>query len=221
MDFADSCTWPDTARYDDYKGTYENHFINIPREAAGIDFARDCAAMDCIAVGIQKNLVYLMRAASGSREKARLAAALRFLGHFVGDLHQPLHVSHAEDWGGNKIKVKWYGEDSNLHAVWDTGIMNHSDLRYPDGLSGLSTNSASVGSSNVLEWMRESFKLARSHAYPNVSGYPVRDGDELGDAYYKRSAPIVVRQLVKAATRLAYLLEGVAHNTLDPNILID
>ena len=118
-DFPEACLWADKARHTTYKGSYEEHFINVPKSANTVDFARDCAAINCVATAIQKNLVYLSRDAQGKREKAHKAAALRFLAHFVGDLHQPLHVSNSEDWGGNKIKVNWYGKKANLHGIWD------------------------------------------------------------------------------------------------------
>ena len=116
-DLASACLWADDAKYAKYAGTYESHFLNVPRSENKIEFSRDCAALDCIAVGIQRNLNYLAQTATSDRERARKAAALRFLGHFIGDLHQPLHVSNLEDWGGNKIKVSWFGKKSNLHEV--------------------------------------------------------------------------------------------------------
>ncbi|MEX0941716.1 MAG: S1/P1 nuclease [Pseudomonadales bacterium] len=220
-DFAEACLWPDAARHKDYQGTYEWHFINVPAAARGIEFARDCAAMDCIAVGIQRNLTYLARPTSGKREQARKAAALRFLGHFIGDLHQPLHVSHAEDWGGNKIRVTWFDEEVNLHAVWDTKIIERAGLTYPDSIEFLGSVEGQFKSRNVLAWMRESFRLARSHAYANINGAPIQSGDELDRAYFERSKPVVIEQLATAARRLAYLIEGIADGTLDTNILIE
>jgi hypothetical protein len=219
-DFAEACVWPDKAKYADFKGTYEEHFINVPKSEDSVDFARDCAAMDCIAVGIQRSLTWLARPASGEREQARKAASLRFLGHFIGDLHQPLHVSNAEDWGGNKIKVKWFGEDSNLHAVWDVGILERAGIRYPQSLEMLESRKTEIGSRNVLMWMRESFRIARGFAYPGIDGKPVQAGDELGEAYLGRSEPIVIQQLSRAGVRLAYLIDSLADGTLDTNILI-
>ena len=219
-DLPSACVWPDKAKYTDYKGTYDLHFMDVPKNDAHMDFARDCAAMDCIAVGIQRSLTYLSRPAHGDREKGRKAAALRFLGHFVGDAHQPLHFGNAEDWGGNLIKVKWFGKDTNLHAIWDAGIIDHADIKYPDSLKRIESADEPLGSTDVLQWMRESFRLARSHAYPGVDGKPIKTGDELGQAYYARSVPVVIGQLDKAGKRLAWLINQLAAGTLDTNILI-
>lgn len=220
-DFAEACNWPDEAKYNDYRGSYEQHFINVPRRAKSIRFARDCAAMDCIAVGIQRSLTYLARPAEGDREKARKAAAMRFLGHFVGDLHQPLHVSHAEDWGGNRIKVTFFDERTNLHAIWDVGILERAGITYPASLDLLAGAKTEFGSRNVLDWMRESLRLARSHAYAGIDGKPIKSGDALGDAYFERSKPVVIEQLATAGRRLAYLIERLADGSLDTNILIE
>ena len=219
-DFANACVWPDKAKYSTWKGSYEEHFLDVPKADDHIDLARDCAALDCIAVGIQRNLVYLSKPAVSKREKARKAAALRFLGHFIGDLHQPLHVANDEDWGGNKIKVSWFGEATNLHAVWDAGIIEHARLQYPDGIKRLMALHEKVGSPNVLDWMQESFHLARGIAYLDANGKPVRSGAKLGDAYYKRCEPVVMQQLAKAGVRLAYLINTLVEGKLDTNILI-
>ena len=136
-DFPEACLWPDTARHTTHKGSYEEHFINVPKSEDSVDLARDCAALNCVATAIQRNLVYLSRDAQGKREKARKAAALRFLAHFVGDLHQPLHVSNSEDWGGNKIKVNWYGKKANLHGIWDYEILEKAGITYPESLEYL------------------------------------------------------------------------------------
>lgn len=177
--------------------------------------------MNCIASAIQRNLVYLSRQAKSKREKARKAAALRFLGHFVADLHQPLHVGNGEDWGGNKIKLRWYDKESNLHGVWDSGILKKAGITYPDSLEYLKSVHRENRAYNVLTWIRTSFRIARNSAYRNTSGEHIESGDEIGDAYLKRSKPIVIDQLSLAAKRLAYLLNELAAGKLDTNILID
>ncbi len=219
-DLAAACLWPDAARFETYKGTYEEHFINVPRTARNIDFARDCAAMDCIAVGIQRSLTYLSRPAESRREEARKAAALRFLGHYMGDLYQPLHVGHGEDWGGNKISVTWFGEDSNLHRVWDSGILDRANITYPESLDVIAAVEVEQPP-GVLEALQASFKLARSHAYANVGGRPVGMDAVLGDAYFERNKPVVIEQLARSAHHLTVLIEGLARGTLDTNILIE
>ncbi|HKI74250.1 MAG TPA: S1/P1 nuclease, partial [Pseudomonadales bacterium] len=77
-----------------------------------------------------------------------------------------------------------------------------------------------VGSTDILQWMRETFHLARSHAYPGIDGKPIKSGDDLGEAYFLRSEPVVTRQLATAGVRLAYLINQLAEGKLDTNIFI-
>ncbi len=220
-DLASACLWADDAKYAKYAGTYESHFLNVPRSENKIEFSRDCAALDCIAVGIQRNLNYLAQTATSDRERARKAAALRFLGHFIGDLHQPLHVSNLEDWGGNKIKVSWFGKKSNLHKVWDVEVLERSGLSHPDNLDFFLRQEIDDHEFNVLRWMESSFKLARSSAYRNADGNIITTGETLNEAYFEKSKPVVIQQLLLAGHRLAYLINSLADSSLDPNILIN
>ena len=219
-DFPEACLWPDKARHTTHKGSYEEHFINVPKSEDSVDLARDCAALNCVATAIQRNLVYLSRDAQGKREKARKAAALRFLAHFVGDLHQPLHVGNGEDWGGNKIKVNWYGKKANLHGIWDYEILKKAGITYPDSLEYLQEIKPENSEGDVLAWIRTSFRLARNNAYKDTEGNLIASGDTLGDAYFERAKPIVMSQISLSSSRLAYLLNELAAGTLDTNILI-
>lgn len=219
-DFPEACLWPDKVRHTTHKGSYEEHFINVPKSEDSVDLARDCAALNCVATAIQRNLVYLSRDAQGKREKARKAAALRFLAHFVGDLHQPLHVGNGEDWGGNKIGVNWYGKKANLHGIWDYEILKKAGITYPDSLEYLQEIKPENSTSDVLAWIRTSFRLARNNAYKDTEGNLIVSGDTLGDAYFERAKPIVMSQISLSSSRLAYLLNELAAGTLDTNILI-
>jgi hypothetical protein len=58
--------------------------------------------------------------------------ARKFIAHFVGNVHQPLHVSHARDRGWNDIKVYFFGDNANLHSVWDSGMIRHTRNRWSD-----------------------------------------------------------------------------------------
>jgi len=60
------------------------------------------------------------------------AEALKFLVHFIGDLHQPLHMGRKEDLGGNKIEVNWFGRKTKLHAVWDSGLIESQKMSYSE-----------------------------------------------------------------------------------------
>jgi len=215
--FAESCLWADNVKYGSHLSTYENHFINLPRGADKLDLNRDCVSTDCILAAIQRAMVYLATPAGGSRELGRQAAALRFLGHYIGDLHQPLHVSHAEDWGGNKIKVQWFGEDSNLHRIWDYGMIEQRGLKYPESTKSLITPMPkNTIPADIVNWAQDSFELALLRAYRGPSGELIEEGDELGSAYYQHNLTTVTSQLSLAGNRLAGLINLLALENLTP-----
>ena len=202
--FAEACVWADDAKFDGYRGSYEQHFVNVPKAADSLQVSRDCPALNCLLTAIQRNLTHLSVEPSGRRERARRVAALRFLGHFVGDLHQPLHVSHAEDWGGNRIRVKFFGKDSNLHRIWDLDAPKRMGLshRNPPG-------PRDVAMSGVLTWADQSLALARHSAY-RVGDREIGIGDAVGKTYQRQIEPIIEQRLVEAGVRLAWLINQAA-----------
>lgn len=208
--FPVSCLWPDEVKYSSRKGTYEHHFINVPDDANRIDLQRDCAALNCIAVGLQQALHYLSQPAKGDREKRGRAAALRFLGHYMADLHQPLHVGNASDWGGNKIKIRWRDKSTNLHALWDYDMLEAMDITYPSSLPILRSVPSKQFSGNAHSWLNESLLLARKMAYINLDGHLIKSGDSLGEDYFNRSKPVLLERMALAAARLAHLLNEIA-----------
>jgi hypothetical protein len=130
--FADSSTWADDERTIRPE-TAGWHFIDIPRGATKGDIAQYCPpSTGCVTSAIAAQLAVLRN--PGASAQAR-ADALRFVIHFVGDLHQPLHATTDNDLGGNCIPVKFDGHDPqetnaqfdtyrpNLHGIWDTDIL--------------------------------------------------------------------------------------------------
>jgi hypothetical protein len=125
--FVDSSTWADDERGLE-PTTAPWHFIDIPLGATQGPAQRFCGAGGCVLQAITDQLTILKdKSAPGPKR----AAALRFIIHFVGDLHQPLHGSTNSDRGGNCVPVKYFGRNPhprnnsyipNLHHVWDTEI---------------------------------------------------------------------------------------------------
>ncbi len=94
--FADTCTWPDHPRK-----RAEEHFVNLSRDASAL--TDDCGvASKCVVTAIAKDFAVLSSSTATADQKA---ASLKFLGHWVGDVHQPLHVSFEDDRGGNNVKA--------------------------------------------------------------------------------------------------------------------
>ncbi len=207
--FAQSCVWPDTVRATKHRDSYEYHFVNLARGANGFDPARDCPAFDCVPLAVHRYLRYVLEPADSERLQLRRAAALRFVGHFVADLHQPLHVAYGDDRGGNSIDMQWHGRRTNLHALFD------GELAAAAGVARLSAaarliaridpvRAAQWRQGDVVAWANESFVLARDRAYPLA-----RDG-QIDAQEQQAIQPVLVEQVQKASVRLAWLLNEAA-----------
>jgi len=220
--FSDSCTWPDHPR----KRSRE-HFVNLPRSATELGNDLCPLADKCLVTAIEVDLEALADAGASDANKLD---ALKFLGHWVGDVHQPMHVSFQDDRGGNRIGESGRCE-RNLHAVWDSCIV---ETKLGSDIKSIATNlrgAVTVANRNQWNitgpkaWANESFKITTSAAV----GYCIQkdsacwyasDNRELDrneirrvvvvdDAYMERQLPTVKKHLTLAGVRLAGLLNEV------------
>jgi hypothetical protein len=145
----------------------------------------------------------VLRNSKATREER--VVAIKFLVHFVGDLHQPLHVGRGEDRGGNGTHVTWNQNQTNLHAVWDNNIIESQRLSFSEFHEFLDQPDAAAiakwRSTGVLDWAMESFR-ARKAAYAIGNG-------KLGYEYAYRHLPLVKLRLTQAGIRLSGLLNAV------------
>ncbi len=223
--FSQSCIWPDHPR----KRKTE-HFVNLPRSAAGIETDSCPLATTCTVTAITKDRAAL---ADTTRTDAKRREALKYLGHWVGDVHQPLHVSFKDDRGGNEIDAQGPCLQrphpvKDLHAVWDTCMIEAklgtdiptiaTDLR----TQVTETQRAQWNSTSPKDWANESFQLTTS---PDVQ-YCVKkanacwydatnqqlDPDDIkkvvtvNDAYMAQHLPTIKLRLMQAGVRLGRLL---------------
>ena len=160
--FADAATWADDERTKAPK-TGPWHFIDIPLGATRDQVTQSCGATGCVTQAIADQLAILKdkTAPAGKR-----ADALRFIIHFVGDLHQPLHASDNSDRGGNCVPVKYFRRNPhssggsyspNLHGIWDTEILERemegaSPSEYAGTLDTLFAES-------IAEWQQGGMQL--------------------------------------------------------------
>src|SRR5690349_6886376 len=112
---ADASVWADNIRQ--YRHDADKlHYVNIPLRDTVYLPERHCPAGQCVIAAIEQDRQVLADPAASPDQRAE---ALRFLIHFVGDLHQPLHVADDGDRGGNDRPVTFLGHATNLHKVWD------------------------------------------------------------------------------------------------------
>jgi hypothetical protein len=210
---ADVSSWADLYRSGNTQ-TALWHYLNIPPGATGYDRDRDCPLQPGVTAGsrddvwrdcaVDRILYSRARLADASLDRADRAVALKFLVHFVGDLHQPFHALGVER-GGNGIPVSAFGSPYNLHSVWDSALIAHrglDDLRYVAALEEEITRNRwnEVPTGAPAEWAVESFLLAKAALLP-----PHAHVDE---AYYRAQIPVIDKRLALAGLRLAALLNA-------------
>lgn len=218
-------TWADQVRYQaGWKWSAPLHFINTPDWACDFQPARDCADKMCVYGAI---LNYTARLAKQTGEQRY--EALKFVDHFLGDIHQPLHCAFASDYGGNSIEGTYMGQSVNLHHLWDYNLLatritndfnNDQDsfaawlLQQIQGpwQANVTTWTSCVtpgDASCVQGWAEESTGLACTYAYTDENGNHIANGFDLGTPYYDFTIPVIEMQLAKGAVRLAGLLNKV------------
>jgi len=139
--------------------------------------------------------------------KDQKAFHLKLLVHFLGDLHQPLHVGMADDRGGNQFQVQWFDEGTNLHRVWDEEIIESYQMSYLELVANSPSLSerqiSAIQNGSVKDWMYESRTLCEQ-IYRTT-----KSGDNLGFLYMYDYVNVVRHQLQKGGLRLAKLLNDV------------
>jgi hypothetical protein len=205
---ADAAVWADKVRSDaQYDWIKPLHYINVPRNATSLDMARDGNDGKQVVTSILKYRDILK---DTTKPKEERLLALRLLIHFVGDLHQPFHVSYKEDLGGNKLTVQAFGRKSNMHKVWDTDLIQR---RLRDTKGGWATMSADLrqaitddqrkawaASTNPVDWANESFAITLQ-LYAKAPG-----NDGVNDDYYKQWNATLNARLQAAGVRLGAML---------------
>jgi len=129
---------------------------------------------------------------------------LKMLIHFIGDLHQPMHASRAEDKGGNDIQVQWFGQGSNLHRVWDKNLIESYGMTYTELGEELHEVSRKerkeIQAGTIYDWVDESHVIC-GELYDSV-----KVGEKLGYQYSYNYNDLLFQQLQKGGLRLAKIL---------------
>ena len=200
---------------DDYRATHSDtaswHFVDIPDDRSTYDPDVDCKSGACVVDAIARFKSVL---ADCSKPAADRLQALKFVVHFVGDIHQPLHATDRwdaytgkDDQGGNLVPVTFFGQATNLHAVWDTGLIMHTVYDWGAYVVRLETNwfqgrdLSGLAGGSPADWAADSHRLAHEVAYD------IPDDGVIGVKYLAKAQPVVDRQLALAGIRLARVLE--------------
>ena len=131
--------------------------------------------------------------------------ALKILVHLTGDMHQPMHMGHATDLGGNRTKLKFFGRDTNLHSIWDSSLLESGHKwSYTEWQQQIDRatpeQEREIVAGTVDDWARETLPIARD-AYTYY-----QPGLNVSYDQVARATPIIERQLLRGGLRLAHLL---------------
>lgn len=217
-DLASVSTWADEIR-PQRPEAFGWHFVDIPMNSSGFSEQRDCYRPDekhgnsrddhhnCV---VDRIVIFRQVLADKNAPRPDRVEALKFVVHFVGDIHQPMHAI-GEARGGNDIHVTEFGSAQcgtrpcNLHGAWDIGLILHaarSDELYSADLEQLISRQQlqSKASGTPASWANESFRYAKE--------LWVNDGGMIDEAYFRKNISILNERLALAGLRLAKLLNN-------------
>jgi nuclease S1 len=212
--------WADALRNDDpdrFAATSRWHYVKTQPGTCMIDRARDCPDGACVVGAIEAQSRIL---ADTSRPRQERREALKFLVHFVGDVHQPMHAGYREDLGGNKIAIvlrtdippEAYARanyrdglmQTNLHSLWDFYVLGSwpgTDEQYADRLDAPGWPARGPTLTPAAAWAAESCHVSdRPGLYPTETN--------LDAAYLDEFRPLQEQRVRQAAYRLAWLLDN-------------
>ncbi len=208
VSLADASTWADEQR--EMEESYRWHFVNVPLSVGRYD-ARYCSPKGCVVSKIEDFRRILL---SPNERKLQKQQALKFLIHFIADLHQPLHVGDNGDQGGNRLQVRFFGEGSNLHRVWDSDVINRHTRnenvwRWDFDYVANPKMVAQWSKGTPADWATESLLAAKEAYRIPAGGKMMRPGARLGNEYYRFALPLIRTQLAKAGVRTAFILNAI------------
>jgi hypothetical protein len=218
----DIASWADEVR-GGINQTAGWHYVNLPPDAKSYDRDRDCPRQPGVAAGsrddawrdcvVDRIRYHEERLADPKLDRADRAIALKFLVHFVGDIHQPLHASAIER-GGNGILVRVFGSDNcstdpartapcNLHSAWDSLMIAHrnlNDAAFVKVLEGrIATGQLLTRPTGTpADWAMESLAISNTVILPQQGS--------VDEAYYAKNIGIIEQRIALGGARLAQVL---------------
>ncbi|GEQ86861.1 endonuclease [Patiriisocius marinistellae] len=196
-------TYADEIRSDNaYKSYAPWHYVSFPFGARYETSPKN--EKGDIIQGIDSCIKVLKDKTSSKEEKA---FNLRMLVHFIGDLHMPLHVGLNEDKGGNDFQVRWFGDGTNLHTVWDTKMIESYEMTYTE----LADNKQKLSKQQILDWQQGSINdwMYESRALCEDIYANTEIGEKLGYRYMYKYVNVARKQLHKGGLRLAKVLNEI------------
>ena len=182
-----------------YNEFYTWHYVNMPFDVNYQDSEKNPEGD--LVTAIEKCKAVILDDTASKEDKAFY---LKLLVHFIGDLHQPMHVGRKEDKGGNTIQVQWFGSGTNLHSVWDSKMIDSFDMSYTELASNTSEISkeqvAELQKGTIVDWVND------THIYAKKVYGSAETGENLRYDYMYQYFSLTQSQLQKGGIRLAKVL---------------
>jgi hypothetical protein len=199
---------------DRFSYAYSWHYQNVD-VCKPFDLKAACKDGNCVSAQIERSARLVADESVPPRERL---AALAFLIHFVGDLHQPMHAGDQEDLGGNRVAANYgvIGGRANLHGIWDGWLAERAISTPPAGAAALvaqvpTAERRRLADGTVEEWSREMWEKSGSQAYRSLLGDPCAprpaERPVLDESEVRSLIPLVRDNVVAGGIRLARLLD--------------
>jgi hypothetical protein len=201
MTIEDAANWMDNLKSDhsyDFMRAY--HYVNFDKGANVVETSGD-------------NIIFQLNATIKDLQnkdkftKEEINTKIKILFHLMGDLHQPLHVGYGDDKGGNTMQINYNFKGTNLHSLWDSGIIEYKKITLPDCLNATKYSKneiRAIQDVDVVYW------ATGSRAY--LPFIYKTGGNKINDDYVEACVPIIENQILKAGIRLAGVLNEVFKN---------
>lgn len=196
--------WLDSASHtSEYAYTKTWHYLNVDEGETLESMSRN---PDGDVLQAVTDLVAKLK--RGGLTPSEEALNLKMLIHLVGDMHCPMHGGHLSDLGGNRVKVLYFGSDTNLHSVWDTSLVESahrwSYTEWREQIDRLSDEEAAAeAAGDPVDWMRQTLELC-TEIYASTP-----EGTKISYDYVTKYTPVVERQFLRGGLRLARLLNEI------------
>eukprot|EP00127_Corallochytrium_limacisporum_P004340 Clim_evm23s158 gene=Clim_evmTU23s158 len=206
--------------------TFPLHFVDLPDDSCSYNSTEciyDGHKNFCVVEAIKN---YTRTIITDDEDDARKAFALIMTTHLVGDIHQPMHVAHTTDRGGNSIHVHFNGKKTNLHGLWDSDMLDYMlktefDDDFDRLLGYIQNRLMTEWSDQVQTWLAcpnsnqdlcpSAWADESAHLSCKVAYNEVKDGDTVSMDYYKIHKDLMLQRIAQAALRLGKLLKLAVH----------
>lgn len=196
MTIQEAATWMDDIKKDhSYDKLKPLHYVNFDKNAIVND-----TCCDNIIHTLTSTISDLKHYKDFSKEEVK--TKLCYLFHLIGDLHQPLHIGYGNDKGGNTFQINFNGKGTNLHGLFDYGIIEYKGLSLKDCLKNKKYSEeelTELNSGSIVDWAKESRSFL-DEIYKTTN--------KVDETYVDTNYNVIKSQIQKAGLRLANILKS-------------